>query len=261
MRSFYFIFIPLAVIGLFLILLPLAGMFFKTSPEELLLLFSDREVIFSILLTFESAFYATLFALLFGTPAAYMLARYDFPGKKIIEALVDIPIMVPHTAAGIALFVVFGTGVLGNFFKSIGIEFIGTKAGIVLGMAFVSVPFYIDSVKDGFASVEKKIEYAARSLGANRIQVFFRIMLPLAMRSLFTGSILMWGRGISEFGAVVILTYHPMTAPILIFDRFTSFGLKSSRPIAVLLIILCIVVFVLFKTLSNFGARVNAEDR
>ena len=244
-----------------LIVLPLTGMFVKTGPMEVLGLFSDKEVMYAILLTFEAALYATLFAILFGTPLAYILARFDFRGRRFIEAFIDIPIMVPHTAAGIALLVVFGTGALGAAFKSAGIEFMGTKAGIALGMAFVSIPFYIDSVKDGFASIDPRIENVARSLGATRAQVFFRVMLPIAMRSVFTGSVLMWGRGISEFGAVVILAYHPMTAPVLIYERFTSFGLKSSRPVAVLLIILCVCVFIILKVLSNIrlGIGVNGK--
>jgi molybdate/tungstate transport system permease protein len=199
----------------------------------------------SIALTFETALYATLFAIAFGTPLAYVLARFNFRGRRFIESMVAVPIMVPHTAAGIAL--LFRNRALGGFFESIGLDFIGTRAGIALGMSFVSIPFYIDTVREGFASIDDRLEYVARSLGARRHQVFFRVMLPIALRSIFTGSLLMWGRGISEFGAVVILAYHPMIAPVLIYDRFTSFGLKSSRPVAVLLIMMCIIIFLILR--------------
>ncbi|HOO70215.1 MAG TPA: ABC transporter permease [Spirochaetota bacterium] len=247
------------LVSLSLVALPVLGMFAKTSLDELVSLFADREVISSILLTFETAVYATLFALIFGTPLAYALARFDFPGRRFIESLVSIPIIVPHTAAGIALLVVFASGPVGAFFASLGIDFMGTRAGIVLGMCFVSIPFYIDTVKEGFASIDDRIEHVARSLGARQYQVFFRVMLPLAMRSVLAGSLLMWGRGISEFGAVVILAYHPMIAPVLIYERFTSFGLKSSRPVAVLLIIMCIIVFLILRILS--GIRVSRRAR
>ncbi len=244
--------------ALCLVALPVLGMFSNTPISELLSLFGDGEVMASIVLTFETALYATLFAVVFGTPLAYILARYDFRGKRLVESMVSIPIMVPHTAAGIALLVVFATGPVGSFMSSLGLDFLGTKAGIALGMAFVSVPFYIDSVKDGFASVDRRIEYVARSLGASPRQVFFHVMLPIAMRSVFTGSLLMWGRGISEFGAVVILAYHPMIAPVLIYERFTSFGLKSSRPVAVLLVALCIIVFILLRIIS--GLKVGRAE-
>ena len=251
MKIYYLIFLLFALFCFLFISLPLLGMFLDTSPKDLLTLLFDKEVLGSIILTFECAFYATLLALLIGTPLAYLLARYNFLGKNFLESIIDIPIMVPHTAVGIALLVTFTTGSGGDFFKFLGINFMGTKAGITLGMLFVSIPFYIDSVKDGFAAVDEKIENVARSLGANKRQVFTKIMIPIAFQSIYTGSTLMWGRGISEFGAVVILAYHPMVAPVLIYERFTSYGLNYSRPVAVLLIFLSILIFFSFKILSN----------
>jgi molybdate/tungstate transport system permease protein len=257
-KLFIPIMVLLALVTLSLIVLPLGGMLFSSSAGELIEAIGDSEVLSSILLTFEAALYATIGAVLLGTPLAYLLARFDFPGKKLFEAVIDIPIIVPHTAAGIALLSVFGSGAIGNMFSGLGLDFIGTKAGISLAMAFVSIPFYIDSVKDGLVSIDMRIDHVARSLGASRGQVFFHVLLPMSTRSMVTGALLMWGRGISEFGAVVILAYHPMIAPVLIYDRFTSYGLSSSRPVAVLLILGCIFLFMIIKIISRLGASRRA---
>ncbi len=258
MRTFIITGLVFAVISFLLVFLPIGGMMVATPIAEFISLFGDNEVLSSIILTFETALYATLFALIFGTPLSYLLARYRFRGKSVLEALINLPIIIPHTAAGIALLMVFGSGYLGNLFNRAGIDFIGTRAGISLAMAFVSIPFYLDTVREGFRSIDQRIENVARTLGANQRQVFFRVMLPLASPSIFTGSVLMWGRGISEFGAVVILAYHPMIAPVLIYERFTSFGLQSSRPVALLLILLCVIIFILLRIISRLWMRYRA---
>jgi len=257
---FVVVFLILGIVVLGFITLPLLVMFFKTSPKEIFALFKDPEVMGSIFLTFRSALFATFFAIVFGTPLSFLVARKNFWGKKIVEAIIDIPIMVPHTAAGIGLLVVFGGGHISNFFKLFGISFVGTEWGIVLAMAFVSIPFYLSSVRDGFLSIDKNIEYVAKSLGASQLQVFFRVMLPLSLRWILSGTLLMWGRGISEFGAVVVLAYHPMVAPVLIYDRFTSYGLKSSRPVAVLLILMFLAIFLLIKIFSEIWIKKRAEN-
>jgi molybdate/tungstate transport system permease protein len=185
---------------------------------------------------------------------AYLLARFNFPGKSFLEGLIDLPIVVPHTAAGIALLFVFGRNfMIGGAFESIGLRFVDSTAGIVIAMLFVSVPFLIDSAKEGFKKVDVRLERVARSLGATPSQAFFRVTLPLAWRSVLAGNIMMWARGISEFGAVIILTYHPMIAPVLIYERFQTHGLAYAQPIAALLIIISIIVF--------FGLRVLAYRR
>jgi molybdate/tungstate transport system permease protein len=117
-------------------------------------------------------------------------------------------------------------------------------------MAFVSIPFLINSARDGFTAVPERLEKAALSLGASRPRVFFTISLPLAWRSIMTGFVMMFARGMSEFGAVVIVAYHPMVAPVLIYERFSSFGLKYARPASVLFIIVALAVFILLRLIS-----------
>ena len=118
-------------------------------------------------------------------------------------------------------------------------------------MAFVSIPFLINAARDGFEVVPEKLEKTALNLGASPARVFFTISLPLAWRSVLSGLIMMWARGMSEFGAVVIVAYHPMIAPVLIYERFGSFGLSYARPVAVVFICVCLLFFVMLRMLSS----------
>ena len=244
MKNFRIIISGLGVILLLSIAIPLARMIVTADPTVLRATLVEPEVIGSILLTLRAAFWATAVCIFFGVPLAYALARWDFPGKSVVIGIIDLPVMIPHTAAGIALLMVYGREFfLGKLFDSLGIGFVGTEAGISLAMAFVSLPFLINAARDGFTAIDPRLERVARTLGASPWQAFFKVSLPLAWRSILSGAIMMWARGIAEFGAVIILAYHPMTAPVLIWERFQNFGLKYASPVAVLLILICLVIF------------------
>ncbi len=234
---------------LLIILLPLIKILFSSSPEILIKTAKEKEVINSILLTFRASLWSSLFAIIFGIPVAYLIAREDFKFKKIVEGIIDIPVIIPHTAAGIALLSVIGRNSIVS--KIFGGSLIGTEIAISIGMFFVSVPFLINSVKDGFKMVDVRYENTAITLGASRFQAFYTISLPMVKKSIITGFIMMWGRGISEFGAVIILAYHPITAPVLIFERFQNFGLKYAVPITVILIILTLIIFIFARWISD----------
>jgi len=118
-------------------------------------------------------------------------------------------------------------------------------------MAFVSIPFLINSARDGFTAVPERLEKIALTLGASPLRVFFTISLPLAWRSILSGFILMWARGMSEFGAVIIIAYNPKTAPVLIFERFTSYGLKYSLPVAGIFVGVCLIIFILMRIVKK----------
>ncbi len=237
-------FILLGLLILLFIAVPLGKMIFGSDIGILWQTFLDPAVSSAIWLTLYSALIATAVGCLLGVPLAYLLARHNFAGKSFLEGLIDLPIVVPHTAAGIALLFVFGRNFLiGEAFESIGLRFVDSTAGIVIAMLFVSVPFLIDSAKEGFKKVDVRLEKVARGLGASPGQVFFRVTLPLAWRSILSGNIMMWARGISEFGAVIILTYHPMIAPVLIYERLETHGLEYAQPIAALLIIISVIIF------------------
>jgi molybdate/tungstate transport system permease protein len=241
----------LGLVILLFLAIPLGKMIFGSDPGILLETILDPQVISSIWLTLYAAFIATAAGCILGVPLAYLLSRYDFPGKRVLEGLIDVPIVVPHTAAGIALLFVFGHNFLiGKAFSRLGITFVDSLAGIVVAMIFVSVPFLIDSAKEGFNKVDPRLEKVSRSLGASPWQTFTRITLPLAWRSILAGNIMMWARGISEFGAVIILAYYPLIAPTLIYQRFETLGLSYSQPVAAVLVIICVLAFIVLRWLA-----------
>ena len=239
------------------IILPVVVTLFSTSLETLLATLVDSDVAHSIGLTFLSAAVATSLGCLLGLPLAYILARVPFRGKSILSGIIDLPLIIPHTAAGIALLLVFGRqGVLGRLFSTLGIFFTDTIWGIVVGMLFVSVPLLINGSREAFAAIDPELERSARVDGATTWQVFWHVTLPLAWRGILSGAIMMWARGISEFGAIVILAYSPKIIPVLIYERFQGFGLSAATPITVLMIILVLILFAILR----FLARSIAED-
>jgi molybdate/tungstate transport system permease protein len=248
---FSWILLILSSMVLLFILAPLAGMFLNTGSSEFIETVRDKEVQESIWLTLWVSFAATFFFAFAAIPLAWLLARKDFPLKSVIQGIIDLPVVLPHTAAGIAVLgFISRDGFLGKIADALGLSLINNPAGIALAMAFVSVPFLINSARDGFASVPERLEKAALTLGASRSRVFFTVSLPLAWRSIMTGFVMMFARGMSEFGAVVIVAYHPMIAPVLIYERFSSFGLKYARPASVLFIIVALAVFILLRLIS-----------
>lgn len=247
------IFIPLAALLIFFIAFPLINMIFGVSISEIFDTLLDKEVTSSIFLTLRASLWSTIFALIVGVPTGYLVARNDFRGKKIIEGIIDLPVIIPHTAAGIALLSVWGRKSL--FGQLTGMSIMGTEIAISVAMFFVSVPFLINAVKNGFKLIDPRYEKVAITLGASPLRAFFTISLPMVKRSILSGSIMMWARGISEFGAVMILAYHPMITPILIYDRYEAFGLKYARPVAVVLILICLLVFISLRLLEDKGRR------
>jgi len=246
------VFTALAVLILLFILVPLAKMVFFSDKGALWQAVMDTPTMKSILLTIYAALIAAITGFILGVPLAYILARYDFPLRGVIESLIDLPIVVPHSAAGIALLFVFGRNFLvGKWFDSIGVQFVDSTAGIVIAMLFVSVPFLINAAKEGFRKVDIRLEQAARVLGASPWQTFIKITMPLAWRSILVGNLMMWARGMSEFGAVVILTYHPMIAPVLVYERFQTYGLTQAVPVAAILVIICALIFIGVRTLAR----------
>lgn len=249
MKAFRIVFSVLGTLLVLFIVIPLVQMMISSSPGELAKTAMEKDVIHSIFLTLRASLWATIAAFFCGIPLAYIVARTNFFGKKVIEGLIDIPVIIPHTAAGIALLMVWGRQ---SFFGRLtGMTIIGTEAAISLGMFFVSVPFLVNSAKEAFKMIDERYEKSAIILGASPWKAFFTVSLPMARKSIISGGIMMWARGISEFGAVVILAYHPMTAPILIFERFQNFGLNYAVPVTVLLILISLAVFTILRILED----------
>ena len=253
-RPLKIIFMLLAAVLVLFVLWPILRTVLDSTPAVLFQTLMDPEVLRVILFTFFSSLLATGVAFVLGIPLAYLLARYSFPGKRVVEGIIDVPIVIPHSAAGIALLMVFSRGsFLGQVFSSVGIQFISSAPGVVVAMLFVSVPFLVDSAREGFEAVDPNLEHVARTLGASSWESFWRVSFPLAWRSILSGMIMMWARGISEFGAVVILAYHPMIAPVLLYERFLSFGLDYAVPVATLVILISLVVFIVLRGISTRG--------
>jgi molybdate/tungstate transport system permease protein len=237
---------------LLLIVAPLAGMYLHASIAGLADAARDEEVRGSILLSLWVSMAGTVLFAFLAVPLAYLLARKSFPLKGLVNGIIDVPIVIPHTAAGIALLgVITRESPLGKTAGALGIRFVDQPAGIMLAMAFVSIPFLINSARDGFDAVPGRLEKIALTLGASPLRVFFTISVPLAWRSILSGLILMWARGMSEFGAVVIVAYNPKTAPVLIFERFTSYGLSQAVPVAAIFVTVCLMAFVLLRLVKK----------
>ena len=240
-----------SIIIIAFILFPLIEMVAQPSFADLKEAITDKDVIASIRLSLYTSLMAALISFIFGTPFAYLLARKDFVGKKFIESIIDLPIMIPHPVVGIAILSIAGKNHwLGQIMYSIGIRIMGSVTGIIVVLTFVGLPFYINSVKTGFEAVPVRLEHVSRSLGASITNTFFRVTFPLAWRSIVVGIIMCTARAVSEFGAVIIVAYHPMIAPVMIYERFTAYGLKYSQPVAVWLIIVCLFLFLLLRIFS-----------
>jgi molybdate/tungstate transport system permease protein len=244
------------------VLLPAASMIAGAGAGLLGEALRQDDVRRSLVLTVTAALICTVIGFVAGVPLAYLLARKDFPGKRALEGVIDLPIVFPHTAAGIALLTVYGReGVVGRLLAPLGVTFTETTAGIVLAMLFVSLPFLIDGSREAFALVDERYEHVARTLGSSRFGAFARVTFPQAWRGVLAGAVLMWGRGISEFGAVVILAYNPKVISVLTFERFEGFGLSAAQPPAVLIVIVAFVVFLLVRTFLVPRRRVGVRTR
>jgi molybdate/tungstate transport system permease protein len=250
--TFNLVFIFLGGLLVLFVLAPLLGMFFSTSFSDVFESAADKEVSDSIWLTMLTATAATLFSAIGAIPLAYILARKNFRLKRFVLGVIDLPVVIPHSAAGIAILgFISRSSVLGKMASAVGLNLVGNPIGISIAMAFVSVPFLLNAARDGFIGVPVKLEKAALSLGASPVRVFFSISLPLAWRNIVSGLIMMFARGMSEFGAIIIVAYHPMVTPVLIFERFGSFGLNYARPVAVLFVAIALVFFIMLRFLSR----------
>ncbi|HEV8613430.1 MAG TPA: ABC transporter permease [Gemmatimonadales bacterium] len=230
---------------------PLLRLLLESSPASLSAALRDREVGAALLLTVLTATAATALSLLLGVPLAYLLARAQFRGRRVIEGIVELPVVVPHPVAGIALLLFLGRqSPVGAALAKLGLEVVNQVPGIVAAMLFVSAPIVVSAAREAFRSIDPKLERVARTLGDTGWRAFRRVTLPLAGRGVLAGAVLGWARSVSEFGSIVILTYNPKVASILIYDRFTLFGLPAAVPAAAVLLILALAVFLLVQLLT-----------
>lgn len=210
----------------------------------------DGELRGALARTAIAATIAVFVGVMGGMPIAYLLARREFRGKAILAAILDLPLLIPHPVAGIALLLVLGReSAVGSALLEAGIRVVGSSPGIVSAMLFVSAPLFISAAREAFARVDARYESVARTLGDPPWRAFRRVTLPLARRGLIAAAVVMWARAVSEFGAIVILTYNPKVASVLSYDRFTSFGLPEALPVAAVLALLALIPLTLLRAL------------
>lgn len=258
---FFWLSVASAVAVMAFIALPMISMMSAPEPSAIKEALTDRLVVDSVLLSLYTAGCTALICLVAGTPFSYLLARKEFPGKRLLMSIVDIPIVIPHPVVGIAILGVTGRNHwFGRVLIDLGIKVMGSKVGIVAVMVFVAMPFFINVVREGFASVSPRLENVSMSLGASRFATFRKITLPLAGRSILAGLIMSAARALSEFGAVVVVAYHPMIAPVLMYERYEAYGLRYSQPVAFILVVVSLVVFIALR-FATAGNTAKVEER
>jgi molybdate/tungstate transport system permease protein len=235
---------------LLLLALPIATLVLRSGLTGLGQLGADAELRGALWLTAQTATLATLITVLLGTPLAYLLARARLPGAPVVGALLDLPLLLPHPVAGMALLLAFGrASPAGAALGAFGLAVVGSRTGIVLAMLFVAAPLYVSAAREAIARVDPRYESVARTLGDSSVRAAWRVTRPLAGRGLLAAAVVMWARSVSEFGAIVILTYNPKVASVLSYDRFTGEGLDAALPVAAVLVILALVPLLVLRTL------------
>ena len=247
------------LVALTAVLFPLIHLAMQDSLQTLWRTFTRGDVASAIWLSLLTSTVATAALAIWAVPFAYALARVDFPGKRWALAMIDVPILVPQSVAGVALIVLLGPGsVLGSSLEKVGLPISGSLLGIIIAQIFVAAPFLVKTAMTAFESVPLQYEFASRSLGASPAATFARISLPLASRGILVGCTLAWARAVSEFGCIVLFASSPVTAPVLVHTEFLRAGASESRPIAILLLVICMWIFVMLQfgqTLMPFAMR------
>jgi ABC-type sulfate transport system permease component len=220
---------------------------------------SDPEALQSLSTSLISATLATILMGLCGIPLGYLLARHTFPGKTLVNIAIYIPLVFPPVISGIILLVLYGPyGLIGGPLTAAGLELDNTTAGVILAQIFIAAPFVIVSARSAFEAVDPKLEQVAATLGQSRWQLFWRVSLPLARGGVIAGLILAWMRALGEFGATVVMAYHPYTLPVYTYVQLTGIGVPETLPLALYaLLISASVIGLIFILQRRLGGQVH----
>jgi molybdate transport system permease protein len=248
-----FILPSLGLIGL--LGLPLMALVWRAIGEDFFKYVLSSTALSALKLSLLTSTVTVLLAFTTGTPLAYILARWKFRGKSTLELLLDLPVVLPPSVAGLALLIAFGRqGVFGVWLNSAGITLPFTTAAVVIAQTFVSAPLFVRSARVGFAEIDEKIVESAADLGANEWQVFRFILFPLAGRALLTGIVLTWTRALGEFGATILFAGNlegtTQTMPLAIFMGFER-GLGVAIALSVMLVITSILLLGVLRRLEH----------
>lgn len=246
-----------------IVLIPLSALVFETagmSWKEFAGIVTTPRVLASYRVTFGAAFIAALINAVFGSLVAWVLVRYRFPGRKIVDALVDLPFALPTAVVGITLATVYSAnGWIGSFLEPFGIKIAYTPVGIVVAMTVIGLPFVVRTLQPVIEDIETELEEAAICLGANRLQVFGRVLLPVLLPSILTGFALAFARGIGEYGSIIFIAGNmPMISEItslLIITKLEQYDYAGATAIASVMLVASFVLLLVINLLQRWSRK------
>jgi molybdate transport system permease protein len=255
-RAFRALLFAALAIALGFLTLPLVAIFADVSPSTLVSSLGDASARDALRLSLETTLVALAIIVVVGTPAAYLLATRRFRGRSVLLTLVELPLVLPPAAAGIALLAALGpNGILGGALQDAGIELVLQTAGVVVALTFVAAPFYLRQAEAAFSEVSPTVIQASRTLGAGEASTFARIVIPSARGGLLAGAALAWGRALGEFGATLMFAGSfrgiTQTVPLAIYDRFSD---DFPGALALSAVLVC-VSFALLLSMKLAGGR------
>ncbi len=245
------------------VLIPMSALFFKTfslSFDQFWAAVTSERVMASYRLTFGASLIAALVNLVFGLLLAWVLVRYSFPGKKIIDALVDLPFALPTAVAGISLTALLaGNGWLGQYLEPLGIKLAFVPAGVVIALIFIGIPFVVRTVQPVLEDFEKELEEAATSLGASRLQIFTKVILPHIAPALLTGFAMAFARAIGEYGSVIFIAGNvPLVSeitPLIIIGKLEQYDYAGATAVAVVMLVISFMLLLVINALQAWQRR------
>lgn len=246
-----------------IVLIPLSALIFKTFEltwEQFWEAVSAPRVVASYKLTFGASFLAAVVNLVFGLLIAWVLVRYKFPGKKIVDALVDLPFALPTAVAGISLTALLaGNGWVGQYLEPLGIQLAFNPNGIVIALIFIGLPFVVRTVQPVLEDSEKELEEAATSLGASRWQIFYKVILPSILPALMTGFAMAFARAVGEYGSVIFIAGNmPMISeitPLIIIGKLEQYDYAGATAVAVVMLLISFVLLLVINALQAWQRR------
>jgi len=252
-----------------IVLIPLSAAFIKTTElgfSEFWSVVTAPRVLASYQLTFGASLIGALINAVFGLLTAWVLVRYQFPGKKIVDALVDLPFALPTAVAGIALTAVYaGNGWIGSLLEPYGIKVAFTPIGVVIALTFIGLPFVVRTVQPVLEDLEAETEEAAASLGANRLQTFSKVILPTLWPALLTGFALAFARAIGEYGSVIFIAgnvpFVSEITPLIIITKLEQYEYASATAVAVVMLIISFLLLFAINGLQWWATRRNGTSR
>ena len=242
------------------ILLPLTGLFFHLQPGDIIAALQTAAAQEALRLSIITTCCSLAITLLLGTPLAYVLARGNFPGRSLMDAIVDLPIVVPPAVAGLALLLAFGrNGTFGPLFGALGISLSFSTIAVIMAQTFVASPFYVRAARAGFAGVDRTLEAASATLGMGPLRTFAYITVPLAAPALIGGAVLSWARALGEFGATIMFAGNlqgvSQTLPLAVYLNLESGNLPVAIVLSVILILFRLIVVVAVHATAQRGPR------